>query len=187
MLPDLRLNSFDFYTAAVRPQGNRHATLLHSALGLFNGARRNSLVERAFHTLRGRTWRLLDLNAIPPGQIRGRCYGGIHCVNIGQICGSMGRTGDFDHDFHPLSDRLRDRWLSVAMARCQGIALPAVKLVQVRDCYFVEDGHHRLSVARAMGESAVDAEVTIWEVSGPLPWEQRAQQPAAARPALAPA
>ncbi|HSN74547.1 MAG TPA: transcriptional regulator, partial [Anaerolineae bacterium] len=86
-------------------------------------------------------------------------------------CGSMGRTGDFDHHFHPLDDRLRSRWISVAMARRQFIPLPPVSLVQVGACYFVQDGHHRISVARALGESAIDAEVIVWDVSGPLLWE----------------
>jgi hypothetical protein len=121
--------------------------------------------------LRRRAWRLLDLDLVPPSQVRGRRYGGIQSVAISQICGSMGRSGDFDHCFHPLDDRLRSRWVNIALARCQFVPLPAVSLVQVGACYFVEDGHHRISVARALGESAIDAEVTVWEVSGPLPWE----------------
>ena len=178
---DLRLNSLELYTIA-QPRGSRHAELLQGAIGLFNNARRCSLGERVISMLLGRAWRLLDLGAIPSGRVCGRHYAGIRCINLSQISGSMGRTGDFDQRFHPMSDRLRDRWVSVAMARCQDIPLPAVSLVQVGDRYFVEDGHHRLSVARALGESAIDAEVTVWDVSGPLPWEQ-----AAARPVLRPA
>jgi len=30
--------------------------------------------------------------------------------------------------------------------------------------YFVRDGHHRISVARALGQAYIDAEVTVWEV-----------------------
>lgn len=37
--------------------------------------------------------------------------------------------------------------------------------------YFVKDGHHRISVARALGESAIDAEIIIWDVSCDLAWE----------------
>jgi hypothetical protein len=46
-------------------------------------------------------------------------------------------------------------------------------LVQVGKVYFVRDGHHRISVARALGQLDIEAEVTIWQVSGPLPWETR--------------
>jgi hypothetical protein len=50
--------------------------------------------------------------------------------------------------------------------------MPPVELIQVRDVYFVQDGHHRISVARALGELDIEAKVTIWQVSGPLPWER---------------
>jgi hypothetical protein len=39
-----------------------------------------------------------------------------------------------------------------------------VELIQVGECYFVRDGHHRISVARALGQHAIDVEVTVWEV-----------------------
>lgn len=120
--------------------------------------------------LRRHAWRLVDLNVITPNQVHGLCYAGIQSVAISQICGSMGRTGDSTRrSLHPLDDRLRSRWTSIAMARSQYIALPPVSLVQVGNLYFVEDGHHRISVARALGESAIDAEVTVWDVQGPWP------------------
>jgi hypothetical protein len=54
-----------------------------------------------------------------------------------------------------------------------------VELVQVGDVYFVRDGHHRISVALALGQRDVEAEVTLWQVTGPLPWEQPAPVPGA--------
>jgi ParB-like chromosome segregation protein Spo0J len=54
---------------------------------------------------------------------------------------------------------LKERWLSVAM-RCQaGRSLPPVELVLVDGCYYVVDGHHRVSVARALRLDAIDAYV----------------------------
>jgi hypothetical protein len=38
---------------------------------------------------------------------------------------------------------------------------------------YQQDGHHRISVARTMGQTAIEAEVTVWDVRGPLPWERR--------------
>jgi hypothetical protein len=175
---DIRPPVCDFYLSEPNTASS-HAVLLHSALHLFNTARWRSTVERAKSALRRQAWRLLDLDVITPGQVRGRRYAGIQSVAIPQIRGSMGRTGDFDRSFHPLEDRLRSRWISVAMARSQYVPLPPVSLVQVGGLYFVEDGHHRISVARALGESAIDAEVTVWDVHGPLPWEaQPVLQPA---------
>jgi hypothetical protein len=123
---------------------------------------------------------LLDLSQIPVHQIRSRHYGGIKPVSIEKICGSMGRSADFDNRFHPLSDRIRDRWVGVATVRFQNVPLPPVSLIQIRDYYFVVDGHHRISVARALGESAIDAEITVWDVCGTLPWKTQS----ASRPAL---
>jgi hypothetical protein len=94
-------------------------------------------------------------------------------VPISRIQGSQGRSRYFDRDFRPLHDQARQRWQSIARARRQGKQLPPVSLVQVGDIYFVSDGHHRISVARAMGQSDIEARVTILPVSGPLPWDTR--------------
>jgi hypothetical protein len=71
------------------------------------------------------------------------------------IRGSESRSSDFDRDFNPLHDHNRRRWLNVAAARQRGKALPLVKLIQVGDVYFVRDGHHRISVARALGQRSI--------------------------------
>jgi hypothetical protein len=95
-------------------------------------------------------------------------------VLIGQIRGSQDRSHDFDHDFNPLQDHNKGRWLGIAAARQRGKALPPVELVQVGDVYFVRDGHHRISVARALGQRDIKAKVMVWRVTGPLPWEESA-------------
>jgi hypothetical protein len=92
-------------------------------------------------------------------------------VPIEQIRGSEGRSNDFDRDFHPLQEHCMSRWLRVAKARDQDKVLPPVVLVQVGDVYFVRDGHHRISVASALGQLDIEAEVTVWQVAGPLPWD----------------
>jgi len=43
----------------------------------------------------------------------------------------------------------------------------------VEELYFVRDGHHRISVAQALGQQDIEAKVVVWQVSGPLPWETR--------------
>jgi hypothetical protein len=96
---------------------------------------------------------------------------GQRTVPIAQIRGSEGRAGDFDRDFNPIKDHTRQRWLGIAAAREQGKTLPPVSLVQVGDLYFVKDGHHRISVARAFGQEAIEAKVVVWRVEGALPWE----------------
>jgi hypothetical protein len=173
---DFGLRALDLYSVGEHPAANSHTIMFHSALARFNAARKAAAIERLRHFLTGGTRCLLNLNTIPSGQVRGRHCGGIKTVSLDQVCGSMDRLGDFDHHFHPLDDRLRDRWVSVAMARSQDIPLPPVSLVQVGACYFVEDGHHRISVAHALGQTMIDAEITVWDVRGSLPWEQPSAQ-----------
>jgi hypothetical protein len=38
-------------------------------------------------------------------------------------------------------------------------------LVQIGETYFVEDGHHRISVAQAFGRTEIEAQVTVLEVA----------------------
>jgi hypothetical protein len=89
---------------------------------------------------------------------------GICDVPIRQIRCSESRPEDFDADLRPLQKRTQGRWLSIARARLMGAALPPVELLQVRDVYCVRDGHHRISVARAMGQEYVEGEVLVWEL-----------------------
>ena len=85
-------------------------------------------------------------------------------VSINQIIGSVGRCGDFDCAFYPRKTTTRDRWMSIARASYQNIALPLVELYKVGEAYFVKDGHHRISVARASGQDFIDATVVVIEM-----------------------
>ena len=80
-------------------------------------------------------------------------------VPLTKIVGTEGRCEDFDKEFHPLTKHNQQRWISVASARLAGVTLPAVELVQVGDEYYVRDGHHRVSVAKSLGQAVIDANV----------------------------
>jgi hypothetical protein len=86
----------------------------------------------------------------------------VQSVAIVQIVGSVerARSQDFDAEFRPRNPQLKARWLSVAAHRQAGRALPPVDLVQVGERYFVVDGHHRISVDRALGHTTIRARVT---------------------------
>jgi hypothetical protein len=45
------------------------------------------------------------------------------------------------------------------MAQIKDIPLPAIQLYEIGGAYFVRDGNHRVSVARAQGVELIDAEV----------------------------
>jgi hypothetical protein len=98
------------------------------------------------------------------GKSREGAYVGMRTIAIAAICGSEERAEDFDNFFRPLAEHNRDRWLSVAEARLRGVALPPVQLIEMSGHYYVRDGHHRISVAQALGESYVDAEIVRWQM-----------------------
>jgi hypothetical protein len=54
---------------------------------------------------------------------------------------------------------VRGRWESIAAARRRGEAMPPVDVYRVGDLHFVKDGHHRISVARALGDTEIEARV----------------------------
>jgi hypothetical protein len=90
-------------------------------------------------------------------------------VPLDSIVGSVDRTSDFDRRFRPRSNRLRGRWQRIDLAQRRGEAMPPVDLYKVGELYFVRDGHHRVSVARAMGRDTIEAYVT--EVRTRIPAE----------------
>jgi uncharacterized ParB-like nuclease family protein len=143
------------------------------ALKMFRRARFQGQVRRVWAQITGRSASLLSLREVEQScTLRGRYDVGTECVPLKKIRGSESRGQDFDAEFNPLQARDEDRWVRVAAAwQTQG-ELPPVQLIRVGDVYFVRDGHHRISVARQRGQDAVDAEVTVWEVDGPLPWER---------------
>lgn len=85
---------------------------------------------------------------------------GLRVVPLDQIVGSVGRGRDFDRRFRPTSGRSRSRWEQIAAAARRGDSFPPVDLMKVGQLYFVRDGHHRVSVARALARIDIDAYVT---------------------------
>lgn len=84
---------------------------------------------------------------------------GIQMVPLNQIVGSTGRFEDFDLKFTPRTRRSEARWANIADALNQGHPLPPILLYKVGQAYFVEDGNHRVSVARAAGRERIQAHV----------------------------
>lgn len=84
---------------------------------------------------------------------------GIRAVPVAKIVGSVGRTRDFDGAFLPTRASAATRWKRVDRAFYGAEVLSPVRLFKVGDEYFVEDGNHRVSVARYQGVEWIDAEV----------------------------
>jgi hypothetical protein len=85
---------------------------------------------------------------------------GPQVVLLELIVGSVDRPRDFDRRFRPTSGRVRSRWEQIAAAVRRGEAMPPIDLLRIGEIYFVRDGHHRVSVAHALGWKDINANVT---------------------------
>jgi nucleotide-binding universal stress UspA family protein len=81
-------------------------------------------------------------------------------IPLDSIVGSVGRSHDFTRKFLPKSTIDEGRWARV-MATSQGLSgLPPIDVYRIGGVYFVKDGNHRVSVARQMGNTTIQAYVT---------------------------
>lgn len=136
------------------------AAARRTALNLYRWACLVGWARQQWAKLCGRPHDLLDLTVAQRAVATpGEHSMAIRAVPLAAIRGSEGRCRDFGTGFYPQQSHSCERWVSVAAARLQGVALPRVILIQVGDAYYVRDGHHRISVAYALGEMYIDAEV----------------------------
>jgi hypothetical protein len=64
---------------------------------------------------------------------------------------------------------VRFRWERLALAQRRGQALPPIEVYRLGGLHFVDDGHHRVSIAAATGQRLIDAYVTEVLTTAPLP------------------
>ena len=142
-------------------QGNS-ANLNRNLVSKYHEAQNKAWFAGLVARLLGRSNAILSLEAALSGKPAAAShYAGLRSVPVDAIHGSEARGDDFDRSFNPLSGRTMARWLSVARARLMGVPLPPVELIEVNGAYFVRDGHHRISVARSLGERYIEADVIV--------------------------
>jgi hypothetical protein len=122
----------------------RNKALLNDIQNFLNPDKRNLL---SFHDVK---------KILKP---RNEVYVGMQTVPIEKIVGSEGRYQDFDAHFLPRASNLRQRWERVDEAHLSDVVLPPIQLYEIGGLYFVRDGNHRVSVAKAQGVNYIDAEV----------------------------
>ena len=85
---------------------------------------------------------------------------GLQSIALKSVIGTVDRReAEFDRSFRPASSRPRRRWESIAVARRRGRPMPPIDVYRIGALHFVIDGHHRVSVARAHGDTHIDAHV----------------------------
>lgn len=134
----------------------------------YERARRKAFLTEVGKLLGQRTNELLSFEEVSHSLgTTNQTYRGQQIVAVKQIIGSVDRYADFDRQFQPSNSSTRDRWKAIDRAYYNDVILPPVMLYKVGDVYFVKDGNHRVSVAKARGIQFVDAEVT--EVRSRIP------------------
>jgi hypothetical protein len=130
----------------------------------FSRARRRQVVGRLARSLRREP---NDVDLILPFEevvgalgMRGERYLSLETIPLDSIVGTVDRAREFDRRFRPTSARVRGRWQRIAEAQRRGQAMPPIAVYRIGNMHFVRDGHHRVSVARAMGLDDIDAYVT---------------------------
>jgi hypothetical protein len=130
----------------------------------FLRARRRQVLARLAHRLRREPD---DVSLILPfdevvaalGQ-RGERSLGLQTIRLDTIIGTVDSRRDFDRQFRPTSSRVRERWERLALAQRRGETIPPINVYRIGDLHFVQDGHHRVSIALATGQKVIDAYVT---------------------------
>ncbi len=133
----------------------------------FTVARRRARLGRLKTLLRGTRSTLLSSDEIRRTvPASGATYRGKRTVEVSRIVGSLGKHEQFDQNFMPLSRANPQKWKRIDRAFRLGQELPPVSLLELGGDYFVNDGNHRLSVARFHGVEWIDAEVTEYKSLG---------------------
>jgi hypothetical protein len=130
----------------------------------FQRARRRQVLSGLAYRLRREPD---DVNLILPfddvvsalGQ-RGERALGLQTIKLDTIVGTVDSRRDFDRLFRPTSGRVRERWERLALAQRRGEAIPPIDVYRIDGMHFVKDGHHRVSIAMAARQTAIDAYVT---------------------------
>jgi nucleotide-binding universal stress UspA family protein len=142
---------------------------LSLGIGDFRAARRRAAIEGILARLRGTSTELLSFEEVKDklGGV-GQRPRGLQDIPLDAIVGSVGRYNDFTRSFLPLSDSDEQRWAAVRAGVESLAGLPPIEVYKLGEAYFVQDGHHRVSVARRLGADNIQGFVTEIPVQVPL-------------------
>ncbi|MEJ2136878.1 MAG: ParB/RepB/Spo0J family partition protein [Desulfofustis sp.] len=76
-------------------------------------------------------------------------------VPINKIVGSVGRYHDFDAHFRPKGYDSDERLHGIMKKMREGRPMPPISLYQIKDSYYILDGHHRYAAARELGHQEI--------------------------------
>lgn len=140
-----------------------------SAVRDFQNARRQAAIQDIVATLTGKSDSLLSYEEIASLlRAEGSTRRGLQEIPLDAIVGSVGRYADFTRTFLPRRQGDQERWAHIKLKTLYHGGLPPIEVYKIGDAYFVLDGNHRVSVARELGASDIQAYVTEVHTKVPL-------------------
>ena len=126
----------------------------------FSSLRMRALRDLFLAKLTGRNSKLMKFHEQVKRADSNRRLLGVQDVRVDQIVGTLNRDSDFDDQFRPLGKHLLERWVKTFISLQHDEWAPII-VHKLGEQYFVEDGHHRVSVARSVGMVFITA--NVWE------------------------
>lgn len=129
----------------------------------FQRARQQAVLAAILARLSGRSVDLMSFDDVRrqlrASEVTAR---GVHDIPIDAIVGTVNRTVDFTRDFLPRQPSDEERWARVHSVSTDPafVGMPPIEVYKIGEAYFVRDGHHRVSVARRLGQTSIQAYVT---------------------------
>ncbi|HSD84011.1 MAG TPA: universal stress protein, partial [Anaerolineae bacterium] len=142
-----------------------------SAVNDFRQAHRQAALQQVLARVTGKSVSLLSYeDVLHKLKLTGRSVRGVRDIPIEAIIGTVGRCTDFTRTFLPRKASDEQRWadLKTYVQQHSLEALPPIEVYQIGTAYFVQDGHHRVSIARQSGAQFITAYVTEVHTRAPL-------------------
>jgi hypothetical protein len=112
--------------------------------------------------------------------ITGRSDAGMATIPARKVVGSVGRAHNLRSDFfYKTGQAMTARFVGIGKAMGRGVALPPIEVYKARlrrrrgeaevdvTEYYVVDGHHRVAMAKKLGQDYLDAHVVEYRVAPP--------------------
>lgn len=140
-----------------------------AAIQDFRRARRRAELEHVVAFLKGQSDELLSYEDVRKQlKVTGASLGKLRDIPLDAIVGSVGRYKDFTRSFLPRNDSDEARWTKIKTMYASEEGLPPIEVYQIGEVYFVLDGNHRVSVAKALGATTIEAIVTKIKTKVPI-------------------
>jgi nucleotide-binding universal stress UspA family protein len=145
------------------------AITISHAVQDFRSARQQATLREIIARLTGSSTELLSYDEVRQ-KLRAQAGSAseLKDIPIDAIIGSVNRYQDFSRGFLPGKNINEERWANIERANYASEGLPPVEVYQIDQAYFVSDGNHRVSVAKQLGSTHIQAYVTQVQTRVPL-------------------